>query len=275
LPPQVAPQKPQFVLFVPRSAQVAPRPAPQPVDGGTHEMTQAPSEQRGADAGQALAQAPQLALFELRITQLPSPPRPPSAHWVSPAGQSHVPFTHPPPKGQVVPQAPQLAGFVRRSTQTVAAPPLPPGHAVNPPLPQPATQVPPEQLVPPRHTRPQAPQLLLSAEGSTQVAPHRIWPAAQLHAPPEQLAPLGHWVAQAPQCAGFPCRSMHAPLQLVSAIPASLVPQAALQTPPLQTGVPPIAVHTAPQAPQLAGSLCVWKQTPLQRIPAKHWQVPL
>ena len=218
-------------------------------------------------------QAPQFALFEARLTQLPRPPRGPTAHCVSPAGQSHVPLKHAPPNGHAVPQAPQLAGFVRRSTQIVA-PPRPAGQAVSPPLPQPATQAPAEQVVPPRQTRPQPPQFALSEAGFTQVAPHRSSPGEHAHPPPAQDAPFGHCVLQAPQCAGFVRRSTHALLQSESAAPASSVPQLALQVPPLQTGAPPIGGQTFPHAPQLFGSFWVWKQTLLQRIPWKHWQVP-
>jgi len=50
LPPHVAPQNMQFVLLLERSAQIRARPFPQGVVGGTQEMTQAPSEHRGAEA---------------------------------------------------------------------------------------------------------------------------------------------------------------------------------------------------------------------------------
>ena len=66
LPPHAAPQKLQLTLLEARLAQVAPRPAPHWVEGGTHEMTQVPSEQSGLPAGHALPHAPQLALFETR-----------------------------------------------------------------------------------------------------------------------------------------------------------------------------------------------------------------
>jgi hypothetical protein len=82
LPLHVAPQKPQFVLSFERFAHAPPAPPPPPakppppppakpppphsVVGDSHESTHAPPEQSGVDAAQALPQAPQFALLELR-----------------------------------------------------------------------------------------------------------------------------------------------------------------------------------------------------------------
>lgn len=266
LPPHAAPQKPQLVLLVARLAQVAPRPAPHWVDGGTHEMTHAPSEHRGSPAGQALPQAPQFALFDARKTQFPAP-RPRPAHCTSPAGQSQVPDWHPAPPGHTVPHAPQLALLLERSTQAPPRPP-PPMQSVRPPLPQPATQAPAEQVVAPRQPLPQPPQLALSFWGFTQLIPQRRSPGAHAQAPLTQLAPRGHCLLQAPQLRGSVCVSTQALPQVVFG-----AVQLALQVPPLQKGV--AAGHTLPQAPQLFGSLWVWKQMLLQRVPPlTHWQDP-
>src|SRR5258708_39000754 len=79
LPPQAAPQKPQFTLLVARSAQTAPRPAPHWVDGGTHVMTHVPPEHKGSPAGQALPHVPQFVALDARETHVPAP-RPRPAH---------------------------------------------------------------------------------------------------------------------------------------------------------------------------------------------------
>jgi hypothetical protein len=83
--------------------------------------------------------------------------------------------------------------------------------------------------------------------------------------PPVQFAPLAHCVLHAPQLSGLVVRSTHALLQLVSATPASFVPQTSAHMPFEQTGV--LAGQTFPHAPQLFGSLCVCMQIPLQRRP--------
>jgi hypothetical protein len=195
---------------------------------------------------------------------VPAPRAPRPAHCVSPPGQLHRLFTHPPPPGQTVPHPPQLALFVEKSTQMD---PRPTGQMLNPPSPHPATHAPPEQVVPRPHPMPHPPQLALSLCGFTHVAPHKRSPAAQLQALLAQVAPLGHCVPQPPQSSGFVVGSTHAPLQLVS--PA---PQTVVHTPAEHTGAP--AGHTLPQLPQLFGSFWVWMHTLLQRIPFRHWHTP-
>jgi hypothetical protein len=87
-------------------------------------------------------------------------------------------------------------------------------------------------------------------------------------------APRGHWTPHPLQASGFVCRFTQAPLQSVSAAPASSVPQFVAHVPLLHTGVPASAAQTAPQLPQFNGSLWVCRQTFPHRIPLKHWHVP-
>ena len=273
LPPHVAMQLPQLTLFVDRFEQVAARPTPHWVVGGTQETTHVPSEQSGAVAGHALPHAPQFALFAVRTTQLPAPRPRPGAHWVSPAGQPQVPSTHAAPSGHPVPHAPQLALFVERSTH--AFPPRPIGHDVSPPSPQPATHAPLVHVgVPPRHTLPQRPQLALSACGFTHVAPQSRSPAGQPHMPFVQSAPFGHCKPQPPQLSGSLPVLTHALPHWVSVTPASVVPHAVPQIPPEQSGV--AAGHTFPHAPQLFESLWIGVQMLFaQRTPPfEHWHEP-
>ncbi len=59
-------------------------------------------------------------------------------------------------------------------------------------------------VVPAAHALPHIPQLLLSLETSTQLAPHIIEPAVHevAHAPPRQKLPAGHAVPHIPQLVG-------------------------------------------------------------------------
>jgi hypothetical protein len=63
-------------------------------------------------------------------------------------------------------------------------------------------QLPPEQVLPPVHLLPQAPQLLLSFPVFTHVPPHGFWPAGHLQTPEEHDAPLGHLVPHPLQLIG-------------------------------------------------------------------------
>jgi hypothetical protein len=142
-------------------------------------------------------------------------------------------------------------------------------HIVSPPSPQPATQLPFVHVVPPAHRTPHPPQLLLSISGFAQIGPQRSAPGAQAHWPPTQLAPAGHCVPHALQLSGSAAVLTHASPHFVR--PAA---QLTLHPPSLHSGVPPSALQTTPQPPQLFGSLTVRVQTPLQRIPSKHWHEP-
>jgi hypothetical protein len=97
---------------------------------------------------------------------------------VKPGAQVHWALTQRAPKSQAVPQAPQLAALVLRSTHVETIPPPGPAavHSVRPPAPQPATHAPFWQVVPARHTVPQAPQLASSLAVLVQVVPQRVSP---------------------------------------------------------------------------------------------------
>lgn len=117
-------------------------------------------------------------------------------------------------------------------------------------MPQPAVQAPFAHVVPRPQPMPHPPQFALSLCGFTHVAPQSRSPAAHVQAPLTHVAPFGHWTPQPLQLSVLFVVFTQLLLQSVS--PA---PQTVVQTPPEQTGVP--AGHTLPQAPQLAGSLCV------------------
>ena len=62
-------------------------------------------------------------------------------------------------------------------------------------------QLPPEQVLPPVHVTPHAPQLLFVFR-YTHAPPQAVWPLGQTHLPLKQVAPLGQTLPQVPQLAG-------------------------------------------------------------------------
>ena len=168
------------------------------------------------------------------------------------------------PAAQTFAHAPQLRLLVDVSTQVVAPPA--PGHAVCP-VAQPGWQAPFTHSLPGPQRIPHPPQSTGSLDGSTHSEPHRVVPAEQVHSPATHEAPAGQVVPHAPQSKGLLVRSTHAFAQSVLPFAHSVVQTPAEQTLP--------GVHISPQTPQLAGSLSVSVQTPLQRWPpSKHMQEP-
>ncbi len=70
------------------------------------------------------------------------------------------------------------------------------------PAPQVVAHTPAAQAVPAPQTRPQAPQLLLSAWRLTQLAPHAVWPEGHAQEPPLHSCPGRHAWPQTPQLFG-------------------------------------------------------------------------
>jgi hypothetical protein len=264
LPGQATPQKLQLLLLVDRSAHVV----PQSEVPERHWATHWPLEQYGVVAGQALPHTPQLALSDVRSTQLPRPSVPGAAHWVSPEGHVQARFTQSPPAAQMIPHALQLLGSMARLVQTtIGVSPCIGGvmQVVRPASPQPATHVPPLQVLPPGHALPQAPQLLGSVSVLMQRLPHSLVDPPQLHTPPTQFWPVPHAVVHEPQWPMSVTRSTHALLQLVSGFPASFEPHTSVHAPVEHVGV--AGGQTSPQPPQLLGSLCMAVHEPLQMMP--------
>jgi hypothetical protein len=161
---------------------------------------------------------------------------------------------------------------------------------------------------------PQAPQLALFVDKSTQTEPR---PTGQLDKPPsphpatqapsEHVVPRPQPIPQPPQLAlsfcGFthvapqrrsPAAQAHMPplhvapfghwtphalqLSVLLVVSTQLLLQSVSPAPHDSEHTPfehtSPAGQTFPHAPQLAGSLCVWMQTLLQRVPFWHWQTP-
>jgi hypothetical protein len=76
--PQISEHMPQLALFDVVSTHAFPH-AVKP--GAEHRTAHTPSSQMGAAPPQRFPHAPQFALLETRLTQLPAPP-PGPAHWV-------------------------------------------------------------------------------------------------------------------------------------------------------------------------------------------------
>lgn len=199
-------------------------------------MTHVASEHRGAPAGHRMPQAPQFPLLCWRSTQRPRPINAPLAHCVSPDAQVQVPSTQAAPTSQATPHAPQFAALVLVSTHVVTIiMPRMAVHWVRPPVPQPATQAPFWQVVPIRHRFPHPPQLTSSAFVFVQVTPHWVSPGPHVQTPLTQLPPMGHCLLQPLQLRLSLVRSTQALLQLVSAVPASVLVHVVTQAPLLQT----------------------------------------
>jgi hypothetical protein len=74
-------------------------------------------------------------------------------------------------------------------------------------------QLPALQVLPAGQRRPHPPQLVLLVAVSTQLGPHRLWPAAQAQLPAVQVVPAPQIRPQAPQLLLFVARSRQTPLQ--------------------------------------------------------------
>jgi hypothetical protein len=113
-----------------------------------------------------------------------------------------------------------------------------------------------EQLDPPRHALPHAPQLALLVVKSTQSPAHSSLPAGHRQLPATHVALGTQACPQAPQLPPSDASSTHARLHSVS--PASHMP---LHLEAEQTCEPAQALL---QAPQLSGSLASVAQSPSQ-----------
>jgi hypothetical protein len=71
------------------------------------------------------------------------------------------------------------------------------------------------QVAPPVHKIPQAPQLMMFEEVSTQSPAHSTVPEGQVQLAEVHGRPMGHATPQAPQLPGSVAMSTHRPLQLV------------------------------------------------------------
>ena len=273
---QATPHEPQFDWLVARLTQLL---LPHITYPDWHMVPQVPALHSGLSLGHALPQLPQLELFDVVSTQLPSPKKPmtPFAHCVWPAGHSHVPLTHETPPGQTVPHDPQFRLSVAVFVHAVMDPkgvfvvhevslPL---HMLHAPL----TQL--SMLG--GQTFPQAPQLLESVCVSVHVPLHTVSPVEQVQLPPLHVAPAPHWLLHLPQLLLSACTStQELPLHAVSGGPESVV-QSARHWPWLQKGVPFITEHVVPQPPQLFGSLWIAVHAPLLHTawPAGQLHMPI
>jgi hypothetical protein len=191
---------------------------------------------------QASKQRPQLALFEVKSTQVPPHcDRPLAAHRTA-----HVPLLQTGAVGgQTLPHAPQFALFEVVSTH-VLTPRRPTGHSL---YPGEQAHVPSMHGPPAAHTLPHAPQLRLLFSTLTHVVPHRVWPAPVLqpamHVPPAHVWPGGQALPHPPQLRGSTRMSEQVVVQRVSLAP---------QVHWLLTQLAPEG-HGVLQVPQLSGSL--------------------
>jgi hypothetical protein len=194
-------------------------------------MTQLPLLQRRSpehDWGQTVLQLPQF--------------------WTSVATSLQRPPQQRLPAGQVVVQAPQAAGSEARLRQVPPQSVSPGGQ----------TQTPPWQILPPVHTLPQLPQLLVSLVWFVLVLAQTVGNCGgQTQTPPWQIRRPVHTLPQLPQFWSSVARLRQVP-------PQSVRPGGQTQTPPWQI-LPP--VQTLPQLPQLFGSVAGLRQAPLQHNP--------
>jgi hypothetical protein len=258
---QATPHEPQFDWLVARLTQLL---LPHITYPDPHRVLQVPLLHSGLSLEHPVPQLPQLELFDVRSTQLPSPKKPmtPFAHWVWPAGHSHVPLTHETPPGQTVPHDPQFRLSVAVFVHAVKDPK---GvfvvhdfwlalHALHIPLTQ--LSMLGGQLFP------QEPQLLESVCVSVHEPLHIVSPVEQVQFPALQVPPAPHELSHLPQFLLSVCTStQELPLQAVSGGPESVV-QSAWHLPFAQKGLPFITEHVMPHPPQLFGSLWIAVHAP-------------
>jgi hypothetical protein len=128
--------------------------------------------------------------------------------------------------------------------------------------------IPDEQICPPAHDTPQAPQFAESVLVAVQRPAQIACPGGHEQVPPRQVCPLGHATPHAPQLNESLFRSTQPPPQA-----SSPGPHDATQVPALHRGV--AVAQTAPQAPQFAGSVAGLTQAPPHAIDrAVHVQMP-
>ncbi len=134
------------------------------------------------------------------------------------------------------------------------------------------THAPAMQFCPARHARPQAPQLELLLDRSTQLPPQNVVPPGHVltHAPAEQAVPAPHARPHNPQLAlstfvftSHP--SATAPLQFAKPALQLAIPHA----PPLQDDVALGAEHTRPHAPQFVTLLARETSQPFAGLPSQ------